>query len=89
MPPSLTEGFVFTVTDLGLFLGKSAVTLRGWDRQGLVTIPRDPSGDRKMSAGQVREIAHAAYDLGRISCDRLKLVLASLTLLELLEKDKT
>ena len=81
--------FVFTITDLGLFLGKSPVTLRGWERQGLVSMPKDPSGDRKMSVQDVRTIAQRAYELGRISCDRLKLVLATLTMLELLEKDKT
>lgn len=83
------DGFTFTVTDLGRFLGKSPVTLRGWEAQGLLTLPRAPGGDRKMDLGHVREVARVGFSLGRISEVRLNLILAAMTLLELLEKRKT
>lgn len=81
----MREPFSFTVTDLGRFLDKSAVTLRGWERQGLISLPRDPSGDRRLMSDDVRIAARRARELGRISEHRLQLVEATITLLSLIE----
>ena len=81
------DRFAFTITDLALLLGKSPVTLRGWERQGLITFPRDPSGDRKFTLDDLRTAAVAARDLGRITEYRLDLVRAALTLLSFIEKE--
>lgn len=83
----MTGNFSFTITDVARFLGKSPVTLRGWERKGLITFPRDPSGDRKFTLAEVREVAILARDMKRISKNRLKLVEASVTMLELIEKE--
>lgn len=78
-------GFIFTITDLGKFLGKSPVTLRGWEKQGLVSIPKEPSGDRKLYIKDVKDIVEVAYERKRISKERRELVLASLTILQVVE----
>jgi predicted site-specific integrase-resolvase len=78
--------FSFTVTDLARFLGKSPVTLRHWERQGLVTFPRDGNGDRRLTTGEIRLMARIASKLGRISDERLYLVEATVTLLEMVEQ---
>lgn len=83
--PSRAETFIFTVTDLAIFLGKSAVTIRGWERQGLVDLPRDSGGDRKLTLNDVRKVATFARDAGRITEHRRRIVEASCTLLELVE----
>jgi len=83
----LSDKFYFTVTDLARFLGKSAVTLRGWERQGLVVLPRDSGGDRKLALDDVRRVANTAYELGRINLNRLQLVEASVTMLSMIEKE--
>lgn len=79
--------FVFTVTDAARFIGKSPVTLRGWERQGLVKLPRDAGGDRRFEVNDVRKVAQVAYRLRRIPKSRLRMVEATLTLLDLLEKE--
>lgn len=79
--------FHFTVTDLARFLGKSPVTLRHWERQGLVVFPREPNGDRRLSCYEIRQMARIAKNLGRISEDRLNVVEATITLLEQIEKE--
>ncbi len=79
--------FTFTVTDLARFLGKSPVTLRHWERQGLLAFPRDSGGDRKLTLDQVRQTARIARDLGRISERRLNLVEAAVTILEVVENE--
>lgn len=78
--------FHFTITDLARFLGKSPVTLRHWERQGLVVFPRDNNGDRRLTCYEIRQIARIAKTLGRITEDRLNLVEASITLLEQVER---
>ncbi len=53
--------FAFTITDAGRFLGKSPVTLRGWERSGLVALPRDvEGGDRKFTATDIYALAYRA-----------------------------
>ncbi len=80
------ESFYFTVTDVARFLGKSPVTLRGWERQGLISFPRDTGGDRKLNLVEVRKAARTAHSIGRINDRRLRLVEASVTLLEVVEE---
>jgi len=79
--------FHFTVTDLARFLGKSPVTLRHWERQGLVVFPRDTNGDRKLSTQDVRYMARIAANLGRITEERKNLVEATITMLQLVEQE--
>ena len=82
-----SDKFFFTVTDLARFFGKSAVTLRGWERQGLVEFPRDSGGDRKLSLKDIRSVANTAHELGRINIKRLQLVEATVTMLNLIEEE--
>lgn len=79
--------WTFTITDLGLFLGKSPVTLRGWERQGLVSLPRDSGENRKLTTDDVRKVVGIARDLGRISQFRKDMVCAVLWGLETIEKE--
>jgi DNA-binding transcriptional MerR regulator len=83
----MTGRFSFTVTDLARFLGKSSVTLRGWERKGLFVFPRDNSGDRKFSTHDIREIARQAKVLKRISNQRLQYVEACVTMLQMIERE--
>lgn len=78
--------FQFTVTDLARFLGKSPVTLRHWERQGLVVFPRDNNGDRRLTSREIRQMARIAKTLGRITEQRLNLVEAAVTMLEMVEQ---
>lgn len=79
--------FYFTITDLGRFLGKSPVTLRGWERKGLITIPRESSGDRKLTSRDIAGIAKVAYKTGRINRKRRDLVCAAVTIIETIERE--
>lgn len=79
--------FTFTVTDLARLLGKSPVTLRHWERQGLIVFPRDSGGDRKLTVQEIRHVAGLAKTLGRITEDRARLVEAAMTMLEIVEKE--
>ena len=79
--------FTFTNSDLGRLIGKSPVTLRGWEDKGLVAIPRDQSGDRKLGSQDVRTVADRAFELGRITRRRANLVHATMTLLEQIETE--
>lgn len=83
------EGFHFTITDLGRFLGKSPVTLRKWEAQGFVSYPRDDGGDRKLGLQDVAAVAHTARQARRITCHRCALVLTALEALEALEKENS
>jgi hypothetical protein len=79
--------FYFTITDLARFLGKSPVTLRGWEKQGIIKFPRDEGGDRKLSSGEVRNAAQVAQKLKRITKHRLRMIEAALTILQLIERE--
>lgn len=61
--------FRFTIADLGVFLNKSPVTLRAWERKGLIEIPRE-GPKRLMGVEDVRRIAEIALAHGRISKER-------------------
>lgn len=77
--------FVFTITDLGKLLGKSPVTLRGWERQGFISIPRDSSGDRKLSVDDIRNITKLVFEKKRINEWRHNIIMSVLTQLECVE----
>jgi MerR HTH family regulatory protein len=79
--------FTFTISDLGRLLGKSPVTLRGWEDRGLVDIPRDSSGDRKLACADIRTITDTAFALGRINRHRTNLVHATMTMIEQIETE--
>jgi DNA-binding transcriptional MerR regulator len=79
--------FTFTVTDLARFLGKSPVTLRSWEKKGLLTFPRDASGDRKFTTVDIRESARKAKSLKRITNQRLQYIEACVTMLEMIERE--
>ena len=80
--------FTFTISDAARFLGKSPVTLRQWERKGLVSFPRAPEGnDRQFTCGQIRDLAYKAHELGRISKFRLHSVIAAVQGLEYIERE--
>lgn len=79
--------FTFGITDLGIMLGKAPVTLRGWERSGMFRINRDSKGDRRLTTSDIREIATTARSHNRIDEDRLNMVLATTTMLEMLERE--
>jgi DNA-binding transcriptional MerR regulator len=79
--------YYFTISDLARFLGKSPVTLRGWERKGLVSIPRGTNNDRRLTTRDIRVLARRARELKRITEYRLQLVETSVTLLEIIERE--
>jgi DNA-binding transcriptional MerR regulator len=83
----MSDKFYFTVTDLARMLNKSPVTVRSWERKGLISLPRDSGGDRKMSIEDVKDTARIAQQLGRIPETRLELIISALTLLSYIEKE--
>lgn len=79
--------FYFTVSDLARFLGKSPVTVRGWEQKiSAFKLPRDSGGDRKLTTNDVRKAARLAHEMKRIPLYRLHIVEAAVTILELVEK---
>jgi DNA-binding transcriptional MerR regulator len=83
----MSDKFYFTVTDLARMMNKSPVTVRSWERKGLISLPRDSGGDRKMSIEDVKHTATIAKQLGRIPESRLELIVSALTLLSYIEKE--
>jgi hypothetical protein len=81
------NSFEFSISDLGIFLGKSPVTIRGWERKGLVDIPRK-GVNRVLDTDEVRTIARAALRNERISERRYMLIAEALTSLRLIEDYK-
>lgn len=82
------DKFHFTITDAARFLGKSPVTLRQWERKGLVQFPRynGLASDRRFSACEIRKLAYQAHELKRIGRARLHLVIAAIELIEQIER---
>lgn len=78
--------FRFAISDLGNFLGKSPVTIRAWERKGLIKLPR-VGNSRALTVSEVRTVAEEAHKLGRISAERRMLVFEALASLEFLEED--
>ena len=83
---SARSKFSFTITDLSRFLGKSPVTLRGWERQGLISFPRNGRGDRRFTLEGVRTVLASSVVRERVDQDRIRLSEAAITLLEMVEK---
>jgi predicted site-specific integrase-resolvase len=81
------DPFIFTVTDLARFLGKSAVTIRTWERQGKIELPRDSGDNRKLTVDEVRKVAKIAFHLKRINRYRLDMIEAACTMLTLIERE--
>jgi hypothetical protein len=79
--------FSFTISDLGRFLGKSPVTLRGWERHGLISYPRNGRGDRRFSLEGLREVACHPTVVERVLPHRLRVFEATITLLEIVENE--
>jgi DNA-binding transcriptional MerR regulator len=78
--------FSFTISDLARILGKSPVTLRGWERQGLISFPRNGRGDRRFDLEGLRVVTRSSVVSERVDPDRIRLAEATVTMLELLEK---
>lgn len=83
---SARSKFSFTITDLSRLLGKSPVTLRGWERQGLISFPRNGRGDRRFTLEGVRTVLASSVVRERVDQDRIRLSEAAITLLEMVEK---
>jgi hypothetical protein len=85
--------FTFTITDVARLLGKSPVTLRGWERQKLIRFPRErEGGDRKMTCMEVTVAAKKAHSMGRINLTRLQLIegaMGSLSFIETVNRTRT
>lgn len=79
------NGWTFTAVDLARLLGKSPVTVRQWDKQGFVKLPRDSGNERKLTSEDVRRVAKTAHEASRISKRRYQLILSTLFLLEQVE----
>lgn len=82
-------GFTFSISDLAKLLGKSPVTIRGWERKGNISIHRDQSGDRKLNTKGVRTVASYAYAHNRITEHRYKLIEATMTMIEIIERENS
>lgn len=82
----MTGPFLLTVTDVARLLGKAAVTVRGWERKGLIVYPRDSGGDRKFTVNDTRDVIEFSYRTGRINSYRYDIACATLTLLATVEK---
>lgn len=78
--------FRFSISDLGIFLGKSPVTIRAWERKGLLTLPRVGT-NRALTSQQVLEVAVLAHHAGRISQDRLDLISDAIGAINVIEQE--
>jgi hypothetical protein len=83
---SVRSKFSFTISDLARFLGKSPVTLRGWERQLLISFPRNGRGDRRFDLEGLRSVLRSPVVRDRCDPDRIRLAEATVTMLELVEK---
>jgi hypothetical protein len=77
--------FTFTITDLARLLGKSPVTLRGWERQKLLKFPRDSGGDRKLTCEEIVEATVKARKLERINDTRMRLIIGAMGTFQFIE----
>lgn len=82
----MTDSFTFTITDVARFLGKSPVTLRGWENQGWIFFPRDENGDRKFDSQGVLDIAEIAWEEGRINDYRIGLIRDAIRYIQVIER---
>lgn len=78
--------FKFSISDLGHFLNKSPVTIRAWERKGLIRLPRE-GGTRVLGIHDVERVARIAHQAKRISDYRLLIVVKAIESLDYIEKD--
>lgn len=83
---SASAKFSFTISDLGRILGKSPVTLRSWERQGLISYPRNGRGDRRFDLDGLRRTLREPIVIERVDEARIRMAEAAITILELIEK---
>ena len=79
--------FEFTVTDAAIFLGKSPVTLRQWERKGVVSFPR-LGADRRLTIADMRSLSDRALELGRIEEGRHRMIETTLNMLLFMEESQ-
>lgn len=79
--------FSFTISDLARILGKSPVTLRGWERHGLISFPRNGRGDRRFDLASLRGVLDTSVVRERVAEDRIYLAEAAITILGLIENE--
>lgn len=84
---SARSKFSFTISDAARFLGKSPVTLRGWERNGLIQYPRNGRNDRRFELNDLRTLACHPTVLERVPQDRIRILEAAVTLLEIVENE--
>lgn len=82
-----SELFHFSISGVGVFLGKSPVTIRAWERKGLVSLPR-VGANRSLTVPDLREVAQIAFHAGRITGDRLYLIGDALGALSIIEAEE-
>ena len=80
------DEFEFTLSNVAKLLGKSPVTLRKWEKQGIYEFPR-VSGDRKLQTCDLQELASIARDLNRISTNRYRMIVAVCSILRIIEDE--
>lgn len=78
--------FRFSISDLGIFLGKSPVTIRAWERKGLLKLPR-VGNNRSLTTAQVLEVAACAHGAGRISNLRMELIGEAVATMNIIEQE--
>lgn len=78
------RNFTFTITDTAIFLGKSPVTLRQWERKGFARFPRLGT-DRRLTIDDIRSISLTAYLDDRIPKERYLQLQSILNQLEIIE----
>jgi DNA-binding transcriptional MerR regulator len=81
----MSKEFHFTITDVARLLGKSPVTLRGWEHKGLIKFPRLGT-DRQFTCNEVIKAAEDAHKLKRITRNRLNLVKGAMAMLLFVEE---
>src|SRR4051812_46420943 len=79
--------FSFTISDLARFLGKSPVTLRGWERHGAISFPRNGRGDRRFTLEDLRKVTSETIVRERCEERNLRVLEATITLLEIVENE--
>jgi DNA-binding transcriptional MerR regulator len=78
--------FTFTISDVAILFGKAPVTLRQWEQKGVIAFPRLSNGARRMNSNELRQITQIVHEKNYITEQRLQLINAILTIMELAEQ---
>lgn len=78
--------FNLSISEAAVFMGKSPVTLRSWESQGLVKFSRH-GNDRRFTIEDMRNLSQVAMKNRRITKERLKIIEATLTMMEIIENE--